>query len=393
MVNPTPQTLSQRWHVFTQAEPAARRELFAQTIDDGLMTPTMAAQMAARLHQDTAVADDRPAFNQIMARLHAELPAVYEDAGPAVIQWPLLNALLANNEDAIAVHALLLAKTATRHLDAFINALDMLAYHGETAVLRKTLRQAWPALQNVDASKRQLISALAARATDEVIYDWLAQGNDPADPALAEKLAHYFPIDAEGLARYTAVLTGQVRQQWSPTDFIVDRTTEDEPGTNSRQAAANLGALLIEFVSVLHHDHGSSYSRAALIRSLLPTYFSARRTGQLNPREDIASMMQGKRPFPKISRDEPAHPLCPDEHTLERYLAQLLHQAKPRPYRAAVLYESLPAWLDFLMARELITAVDEQRATTALRELRPAMVRYWQAYASDPTLLANLPAI
>lgn len=383
MLDANPANLSRRWYEFDNAPAADRVSIFQQTMQDGLMTPTMATQMAARLHHDTAVSHQRPQFDQLIAILQTTLPDTYHTAGPAIVQWQLLNAILANDRAAIATHIATLTTTAVNHLDAFANTLDMLAYHGETAVLTQLLTATHPRIQQANTVKRQLITELTSRTTDQIIFAHLQNGGNPADPTLINTLQTYFAIDAAGLAQYTAVLTGTAIPHLTAASFHRD---------TPKEAAANLSALLILFTGDLHRTHDIPFSKGSLVQPLLPAYFSARRTGQLNPREDLATLMQGKRPFPRLMRDEPAHPLCPDQTTLERYLAQLLHRARPQPYRAATLYETLPHWITLLHQHNLITAADAERARRDLSAMRPDITQYWQAYPSDPTLLANLPA-
>jgi hypothetical protein len=117
----------------------------------------------------------------------------------------------------------------------------------------------------------------------------------------------------------------------------------------------------------------------------LPTYFVERRTGQLNPRQDLGDLMRSGRPLPK----PPAsfHPLAPDSDTLQRFLAKLLNYDPVRPYPAAALFTLIPTWLAFLQARQLLTADEAQTTLDDLASLKPDLLAYFETFDGDDGLV------
>ncbi|MCA9957080.1 MAG: hypothetical protein KC434_20265, partial [Anaerolineales bacterium] len=146
----------------------------------------------------------------------------------------------------------------------------------------------------------------------------------------------------------------------------------------------NMAALMLEFLAFAHKEAGVAYGRSNLVRQLLPTYFVERRTGQLNPRQDIGDLMRLGRPF---ARPKPSpHPLAPDSDTLARFLAKLLNYDPIRPYPAVALFTLIPTWLRFLQARSLLKP-DEANATLAdLASLKDDLLAFFASFAGDEGL-------
>ncbi len=339
--------IAMRWYAFEQADADGRIQLFQQTIDDGLMTPSLAGQMAARLHSDLAGEQRQAQFAALMDALKKHLPDVYRAAGPAVVQWELLDALLAKEEARVRQLAEVLVETAVSDLHAFVNTLDMLVYYDRPDIATTILTAAHPKWAHTAAGEKRLVETLTNRTTDELIFAHLRRGETAVTPALLNELRPYFAIDEEGLLRYLAVLTGQVQPQVNAAQL--------NPNAPEWQPEA-LGVLLVAWIGVLKREQGVDWSKGALLRPLLPAYYAARRTGQLNPRQDIAALMQGKRPYQP--QPPQTHPLCPDHITLERYFSQLRHPARPQPYRAALLAQLLPHWLQYLHQQNAITPAE-----------------------------------
>jgi Fic/DOC family N-terminal len=83
-------------------------------------------------------------------------------------------------------------------------------------------------------------------------------------------------------------------------------------------------------------------------------------------------------------RAPPEHLLCPDRATRDRFLAQLLGFINPQWYKAAAMFELLPAWLRFLESRRLIDAEQHMKTYQEIEQLIPAMHRIWDRHPGDP---------
>jgi len=120
-----------------------------------------------------------------------------------------------------------------------------------------------------------------------------------------------------------------------------------------------------------------------LARHQFPHYFTSRRTGQLEPRVDVGNLLAQNRPVP-TKPDESRHPLCPDPTTLKEYISKLLHYAKPQLVQAAVIFETIPAWLRFLQKQQLIDTAQKKVSRQALRPLATNLAAFSQEQGQDP---------
>ncbi len=264
----------------------------------------------------------------------------------------------------------MLAETAV-----FQQTSDMLSYHHQLPDLIYLLQVAQAQLQANDKSSEWQQQTITALLTDSLIFQHLA--NLPPDApakaphALVQALQAIIPIDAEGLDRYLAHLSGYTQYQWQ-----IEHLAEHPP--------QNMAALMIEFLAHAYQEAEVPYGRTNLLRHLLPTYFVERRTGQLNPRQDLGDLMRSGRPMPK----PPAsfHPLVPDSDTLQRFLAKLLNYDPVRPYPAAALFTLIPTWLTFLQARHLLTANEAKTAMDDLANLTPDLLTYFETFDGDNAL-------
>ncbi|MBK8901828.1 MAG: hypothetical protein IPM53_11630 [Anaerolineaceae bacterium] len=258
----------------------------------------------------------------------------------------------------------------------FQHTTDMLSYHNQLALLIHLLQTGYKQLRNSATASEWQQQTTTALLMDGLIFHYLASfpaDSATASPELFAALQAIVPIDAEELNRYLAHLSGYTQYQWE-----LEHLAEHPP--------QNMAALMIEFLAFAHREAGVPYGRTNLIRHLLPTYFVERRTGQLNPRQDIGDLMRQGRPIPK-PRPNP-HPLAPDSDTLQRFLARLLNYDAIRPYPAAALFTLMPAWLRFLQTRHLLAANEAQAVLDDLSSLQPDLLVFFQAFAGDEHLAA-----
>jgi hypothetical protein len=270
-----------------------------------------------------------------------------------------------------------LAETAV-----FQQTSDMLSYHNRLPDLIHLLQAARATLQASDERSEWQQQSITALLTDSLIFQYLADqppnASAKAPESLVQALQATVPIDAEGLNRYLAHLSGYTQYQWQ-----LEHLAEHPP--------QNMAALMIEFLAYANREAGVPYGRTNLLRQLLPTYFVERRTGQLTPRQDIGDLMRSGRPLPK----PPAsfHPLVPDSDTLQRSLAKLLNYDPIRPYPAAALFSLVPTWLAFLQARHLLTPAEANATLDDLSSLKPDLLAYFETFEGEKGLVTAVHAL
>ena len=264
----------------------------------------------------------------------------------------------------------ILAETAV-----FQQTSDMLAYHNQLDDLIHLLKIGYTQLKSDNKTHEWQQQTVTSLLMDSLIFQFLA--HNPPDNAippesLAKALQAIVPIEVDGLNSYLAHLNGYTQYQWQ-----LDHLAEYPP--------QNMAALMIEFLAFAQHEADVPYGRTNLLRQLLPTYFVERRTGQLNPRQDLGDLMRRGRTIPKPPANP--HPLTPDSDTLQRFLAKLLNYDPVRPYPTAALFTLSPVWLNFLQARRLLDATTAKLALDDLANLQADLLAYFQSQTKDETLV------
>ncbi len=270
------------------------------------------------------------------------------------------------------------AERAARDLTAYEALVDMLAYHGETAVLVELARQAMPYLQTNTALTSRCKQELVAQATDMLIFQYVESSEDNL-AALQAALEQYMLVDEAQLASFVAILRGERAYRWQLSHFVVEEMNEER----QQAAAQNTAVLMLAFLGYLHVQEQIPLSRGNMMRQLWPVYLVERRTGQLEERVDMTAVIRGERPRPVI-RPQP-HPLCPDKVTLEQYLAKLLNY-QTQPYKAAAVFTLIPAWLRFLQTCQLIDQTQQIAVSTELKSMAEDLAAYWSDFSDDPAL-------
>src|SRR5262249_25743134 len=107
-----------------------------------------------------------------------------------------------------------------------------------------------------------------------------------------------------------------------------DDEWEDDSPRMPRAARTRLVDLLVTFMGEVRRGENVPWTKGALARDGLFSYFIRRGTGEFDR-----------------SRRRPDHPLCPDRRTLDQYLGGLLDLLDGRIERAFAVLELLPAWL------------------------------------------------
>ena len=235
---------------------------------------------------------------------------------------------MAGRKDAIPALALEMAATAGKHLDQFMEVIDMLAYHGQQTTIVAAMQAAWPLVQRSDILD-WAIDEFAESAVDYIVLDRQERGAAPdaSDLELIEQLEAYLPIDQQKLADYIALLTGSLQREWQLGDFVLDRPTPQGRSAQNESdvdAAQNLFDLTVEFLGYLQREEGVPLSKGELGREQIQRYIAARYAGEIEPDEQaFAGSFRSKKQKQRPKATAPEHPLCPDRRTLDAYLGGL----------------------------------------------------------------------
>lgn len=278
--------------------------------------------------------------------------------------------------DAAAQQAALaaIAEMVVKETAVCQHTIDMLSYHNQLEALIQLLQPAYAKVSTDKSASEWQQQTITAQLMDALIFQFLESNPTTsaiAPPELVATLQALVPLEAEELNRYLAFLSGYTQYKWE-----LAHLAEHPP--------QNMAALMLEFLAFAHEEAGVAYGRSNLLRQLLPTYFVERRTGQLNPRQDIGDLMRQGRP---VARPTPnPHPLAPDSDTLARFMAKLLNYDPIRPYLAAALFTLMPTWLRFLQTRTLLSPDEANAALADLATLRDDLLAFFANFAGDGEL-------
>jgi hypothetical protein len=353
---------------------------------ESFLNETTLHDVLQQLYRQGIEEDARSRFDEVVECLRRRHPGVYEEMAGMLLDWRLLNALADGRLEDVAALGRELAGQAARQPVALQENLERLAYHGHLALMVEMMKLAWPGIQEVATAVPGSREGFAARATDAIIFLHLEQnaGADAEDPALRYELERFFAVSPERLDQYMAFLKGELEARWRLEHF--DLPPDGEGASTTVQ---NLDTLALGFTGYLRREEGVSYSKADLVRPHLPRYLLDRHSGVLHPREPLGDLMRQGVPPPvnRLQPQPPEHILCPDRETFKRYLERLLVAGNPQPYRAAALFELMPAWLRYLAQNELLDAQQQQRSLREVEALRDSMIEIWSNYTADPVLL------
>jgi hypothetical protein len=392
---PDPHTaaLNARWEEFEAAEDyEGQIAVFWRSVDDGLLDDEMAFEMLNVIYHQSIEHDGRDRFDTLAVSLRERLPDVYAADAHYYLDWLMTNALATGRLDDIPALAREMGPLAGAHIDAFESTVEMLAYHGQLAALVEIIALARPAVMDASDILPWGVDEFTTRAVDYIIFDYLERTPAPAadDPELLAAIAPYAEADPQRLAH----LLGQAGHLWTMDDFKTeprrrshDMFDDEDEGAGRQDAGReNLYYLSVEFLGYLRREAGVPYTRGELARHNLLEYILARHDGELAPDDD---------PF---DRRGPAHKrrpktpparqslLCPDRHTLDRFLARSMSIFSLQHYLVAATFGQVPAWLRFLESRGLIDAGQHMRTMSEMRELVAALRQLWEKHAADPTL-------
>jgi len=374
-----------RWAEFEAAEDSEGQiAIFLATLDEGAMDSESAFEMLNVIYQTSAASGERDRFDALVALLRQRLPDIYAYDAHFYASWLISNALAAGRIDALPALAHELADTAGKYLDTVSQAFDQLAFHGHLSVVAEAMRRAYPLVRDAGEYFEWAVTEFAERGLTYARLDYLERA---AAPNIAELEALSANFDGANMppgsaAQFLEHITGQAQRRWRLDDFTLTppRLRKGAPELPTDDGLTNLYYLTVEFLGYLRRAEGVSYAKGEIARDQIQRYIVKRRAGELND----ASGRVGARP--KARASAPVHLLCPDRDTLDRFLIGLLNFLGSQPYRAAALFEMLPAWLRFLEARELIDADQRVRTLRELDGMVPDLIEILDDYRSDSAL-------
>jgi hypothetical protein len=325
------------------------------------------------------------ALESVFARFEAEYPTMYAEYLSSYCLWRLVNALSAERPESIKPILVRADELAQDDIDAFEEMLDHLEFHGYLEASCEARRTAWPGIK---AS-----STISSPGRLEFHDRWLALQigraleagpPDVVPDVLAQYIQHSEDTDR---VRDTAVRrSGQSSRRWMWADFACP------VGFPSDYVLEDVAHLCEEFEGYLRRTEGVPRSKALLAAWRMQQYLEHRGQGELDPREHLLGGLL----YRKTGRPNNGLPerwICPDRDTLDRHLADLVSDLTGRqPVKAAVLFESVPAWLRFLVDRGLLDDAERQACWDEIEPLRADLITALGWYDTARELCQRLRA-
>jgi len=402
--------LDEIWDAFMAADYEEEVALFYQTLDEGLMDEETAFEMLDALFLESRKAGERDRFNEFVEALRQRAPDAYAHNIAYIMDWVTANIVASGEYDRLqSMTADLTA--ASRDIDIFNYIISRLAYHGQDDVIAQVTHDAWPQVRESDDIIPWGIDEFAQRGADFAIFQYIKTA--PEGEAITEsqyseilEIVKYFIEPNEPyLIDYVNLLTGSARRRWAldgselirlPDPMGAEGSEESPANTEHNDSGHNLWELSVQFMGYLHRVEGVPYGKAWLSRKTLLEYLLERKAGELErPQGDLFSDLRPKRkgrrkPKKKQQKARNIHPLYPDHSTFDYFLAQQFGFLAFGLYRAAAVYELIPAWLRFLESVELLDADQRQAALASLASLTGEMKKVFKVRDEDPTILRNI---
>jgi hypothetical protein len=371
-LSPEEEAYQQLWDDFETAETEELPALFRRALSEALLDDELAFELLNSLRGQ----GEQTVAAALTDELRTARPDLYTASAPYYLDWQVEDALAAGRRDMLATLADALAEAAGRDLDIFNVSSARLAYHGHLALLADLMRGAWPFVRASDNLVPWAYGRFAANGQQLTLLAYVERTAAPRadDPALLADLEFFGAVDHERLGEQIALLTGEEERPWQQAG----RSEDDQ-----------INRLALRFMGELARGTGVSLSRAELARVALVNYIGMRQGGKLGQEARPPKVKGAKAP---ASTKRSANLLCPDQATLNRYVAQLLGPITPHYYEAVATLEFTPAWLGFLQAQELITAEQRAMALTDLRRLVADAAPIWAKRGADPVVGAAITA-
>jgi len=340
------------------------------------------------LHDVCQHLDDRQVFKKLTHRLKQEYPDRYKNKLGYLLQTLIQDALVDENKTEADSLFLEFADHADADIDVFNSTLDQMACHADLDLMLSAMHRGWDKVKDSSEIVSWGVSEFGNLAAKYAIFKYISEVSDPVptDPVFLKNLEKFIDPDVEILKTYLAHITGSSGKEWQLDDFnyqIEPRRRKKGKGKPKKKEkkrlsletfTRNVHNFTIEFLRYLTREEGFSFPKAEIAASELREYLIKRAEGELEEEPSLfEKMMQPelknkKKPPPSFD-----HILCPDKKTFDRFIGSFLSFFNLRLFRAAIVFESIPAWLRFLENKGLIEYAMRLKTGSSVYELYGAL--------------------
>ncbi len=308
--------------------------------------------------------------------LQATRPDLFVRGAIFCREWQIADAIADDQLDRRPALAAALAEIVVDGLACYVRSHGRLAYYGHLALLADTMARAWPLVRTSNTLNPDDVIEFGAQAQQLTLPVCLERAAAPRadDPDLLAAIRQFGRMDfPKALADQIALITGQADRPW-------DRAGDPE--------LMRINRLGFRFQGELVRRWGMPLGRAELARLNLVTAIISR---QLSKSPGIRTERR-PRDKQKPPQSTAADLLFIDRERLYDYLTQLLGFTAFQPIVAAVILETVPAWLHFLHDQGLMSAEQRAEALRDIGTIVPQAEPILARYPFDPALVPNILA-
>ena len=367
------------WNEFLRGSFKQRADIINEIMDrPGFMAKFDCFELFNELHASTQSPSDCQSFKELIQKLKEQDADNYHSisafAYTVLIEYAIFDG---NNAEAEKIF-LEFAENPDKDIDSFNIILEQMVYCSDLDLLLIAMRKGWEKVKNSSKIVSWGIDEYARLASNYEIFHYISvtPQPDPMNPDLLTRLKKFVDPDNEKLKNYIAALTNTSERNWSVEDFnyrIRDSKKRKTKGTrkevlnrvewiSNETFSTNVNGITDEFLGYLVRKENFSYPKAEMAKLDLSKYFIQRLQKKLKNKNrllDPSNKSQTK--FEQI--------LCPDHQSLSVYVDNMFDFFSFRVFRAAILIETIPAWLRFIESKGLIDNSVKQRAIASTYKL------------------------
>jgi len=390
-----------RWDEFEEASYEKKIAIYLITLEEKeLMDKGMAFDMLSTIYPEAIEKKQRERFTELIKKLKAELPKIYESHAVFYLDWMIDLAVIESRHDDVISLLNEMAPKASQDIDIFNENLDRLAYHGYQSPLFDAMKNAWKNIERSPDIVPWGIDQFANRIVNFAVFEYIdthpAQIN-PNDLELLKTVTKFVPsLTMKEFIKYVEHVSGKVKGQWILEDF--DPKSKHLRSQQKKRpkvlARENLYYLSLDFLYYLRQEENVPFSKGQMAQQQLLDYFAERSKGELVEKPGFLDKRISPRKNKPKKQPTPEHILCPDAATLNVFLARFLSFIEPEHHGLAATVELIPAWLRFLEARQLLDKDLHEQAINEIKEnLIGMLLNIYDHAVTDPFLRQNLERI
>ncbi len=368
---------------------------FLNTLNEVGADHETAYAMLTVLHEQSFRHNGHARFEELLCLLERTFTVAYSANYHQYACMRLTTALATNNRDGIPDMVPELASIAEHAPKLFSFFTDQLIYYGMADTVNNIVQMAWVLIEDsVEAKETQL--------NDYSVQNFKTMANSYA---LSTSLERLFEGDERALSsppiqeadpEKIEILTGKMAPSWSIDDFVL--TEEDDAAAKDNEDGIALGddirdnleLLTLEFEWFLRKEKTIQYMYGEMVRTGFQHYIESRHNAKRRSMQHMLKKSQEYQHTVFVPR-KPQDILSPDAYMPVQFTMDFQDGTTPQHlYRIIALFQTIPAWMEFLESRQLIDAKHRTKTLALVRDKLSIALQFCRNYYAGADLLRGL---